>query len=173
MGEAHDERLPSVRVDVVGFAGKEQVFLDVDSGDFEFEGHDKRMLDGLTARALRLESAEGILRLEHGLQLDRAFGDPGRLDEGRGQRGQSGGAEFVFHMAIAPACLPHRNRIGPGGFRQPVDRIHLGHGRQTEDAFLLAPEVFRGLRIGASDHATPVEKPGGGPSFYMETRLPN
>ena len=114
---------------MVGLVRKHQAFLHVYPDNSELEDRDMRVFEASTVSSLRLESAEGVLRLKNRFQLYRAFGDSGCLDELGGERSQSRDAELVFYITITSGDLGIRNRVGSAGSRELVHRVYLRNGR--------------------------------------------
>ena len=151
--EAHEERLPALRVDVgllaLRAAGGEQRFVDVQARDVDLEGDRADVL------------AERAVVVDDPLHLHRALQHPRRRHALRRHRRQAGLAELLPLVAIAPGALALRYRVLPRGERQAVDRRDLVDGRQVDHALARADQIVRGLPHAAqTEHAGPAQPPG-------------
>lgn len=133
MAEVVDQRAPPGRVDVLG-AGDDDARIGV---DLEHVGFDD-------------EEPAGGVGLDPGgtgLQLQGAFGDPGRPDEFGGLGPQACGRELV-PLEPEGVLLVRGYGGAPGERRESFDRRPLGRLGQVDHQLGSAAEVVRGLRLG-------------------------
>ena len=148
--EGHDQGTPFFGIDVwaMGAADQERL-LYVELHDVHFKGVGGYIFPKWTNV------------VNNAFHLHRAFGDSGRAHFERGQRGESGDAEFIGLVAVSPALFLFGNGILAGGERQAVNIRDLLLAGQVDDTLAVANQVVGGLAHGAeSEHAAPSQPPG-------------
>src|SRR5215472_5281840 len=157
--EAHDHRLPLVRVDPVRLAFDQQRRDDVDALDPHFQRNDA--LKGAFSTPLVLSIVvfvrhHGIDAHEFGFELDWALQDTGRGDGLRRHGREASDPELVGMVPVAAQGLAGGYGVRTGQPGEAVDRVHLVHRREVQYALAGTDNIVGCLRDRLkAEHATP------------------